>query len=71
MTLENETRPLVTTIAHKGREYWYDGKCGKRIRNGATVFEFRWVEPPATPAGTFGAEYRLWAKADGSEIEED
>jgi hypothetical protein len=59
----SELRPLVATIHHKGRAYHFDGKVGTRFRDGATVFEFQALEP--------GYDFRLWAKADGSEIEED
>lgn len=56
-------RPDVTTLTHEGREYHYTGKPGNRVRDLARVYEFANVER--------GVERRVWARADGSEIEED
>jgi len=59
-----EPPPIVTTIAHNGMAFTYTGKIGRRLRDGAKVYEFSSRDRP-------GYEFRLWAKADGTEIEED
>lgn len=57
-------------INHKGRVYTYTGKYATRNRDGALVFEYSHHQP-AKPGEICGMEFRLWARADGTEIEED
>jgi hypothetical protein len=57
------TTKVVATVDHRGRQHRPTGKYGTRLQDGATVFEFGYK--------TEGCDFRLWAKADGSEIEED
>jgi len=54
---------VVGTLLHNDRWYSPTGKYGSRLRNGDLVFEFA--------CQGHGFDYRLWARADGSEIEED
>lgn len=57
-------QPTAFKVSRLGRPYFYDGKHGTRVATGATVFEYR------SEVDAAGAEYRVWALGDGSQVEE-
>jgi hypothetical protein len=61
---------VVADLHHNGHHYYCTRKVANRNRDGALVFEFA-CKVEAGPGERFGRELRLWARADGSEIEED